>query len=156
MPLAKFAIAFIALISLVASTATASPSQSGLSQESMNSVKDAFRQFAIGYQSLGAEIVHLEAERGPSALGLASAQPQTSLKSGVGKDWRNSMPLRDSVDAWASRASSDHLMSGNGNTQVELDSLRVELVPEPASLIAWSLIGGVFGIGAWKRRQIAS
>ncbi len=158
MRLAKFAVAFGTLICLITSTATASPSLSGLGQDSMNGVKDAFRQFAIGYQDLGAEIVFLEAERGPSApvLGLGSAQPQNSLKGGVGKDWRNFMPVRDNVDAWGSRASSDHLLSGSGNTQIEHDSLRVELVPEPASLIAWSLIGSIFGLGVWRRRQSAN
>jgi len=66
------------------------------------------------------------------------------------------MPVRESVDAWLGHTDAVYSSGGNGNAKAEHDSLRVGIVPEPASLVAWTLIGTVFGVGAWKRRRGAA
>jgi hypothetical protein len=155
MQFVKFAVLFSVLCPLGAASAAASPSQSGLTPDAMNKVQDAARQFAM---NSGAESGLLETGQGAfgASFGLGSAPLQSRLGSGVGKDWRSFIPAHESVDVSASRADSDHVLHGNDNTQIEHESLDVELVPEPASLVAWSLIGGAFCIGAWQRRSLRS
>ena len=162
MHLPKFTIQICALISLGASAALASPSRSDSNQDALDGVKTAFRQFAIGYQSLGAEIVYLQTERGPSASLLGAgmlpqigSQPLGFLKPIAGSDVRNSLSARDSVSAWIGLTDAFYSSLGSGNTKAEHDSLRVGIVPEPASLVAWTLIGSAFGVGAWRRRRSA-
>lgn len=145
----KFALTFGILNSISVSCVLASPSQSEYGQDTMASASDAARQVVLDFANGG----HPIASQGTSDSSLGSAQPQSLLRDGVGKDWQKFMPVRDSVDALASRENADHILRGNGGALVEHESLDVELVPEPASLIAWSLIGSAFGVGAWKRRK---
>lgn len=42
---------------------------------------------------------------------------------------------------------------GGGDQDYNDMTFQVEIVPEPASVLAWSMIGGTFGLAVWRRNK---
>jgi hypothetical protein len=150
MQLAKLGLPLCVALSFGASNVCASPSRGLTDTDALSDVKSAFRAFAIDYQGLGPEVAQFDARL--SSLSGSAALPQNTL---LGSGAKLTLPARESVEAWGGNAEVIFTNRGNGGAQAEHDSLRVGIVPEPASLVAWTLIGSAFGVGAWKRRRRA-
>ncbi len=63
-----------------------------------------------------------------------------------------------SVEAWSGNTTRVGFEDIFGGGDLDFDDMvfSVTVVPEPASLVAWTLIGTAFGVGAWKRRRKAA
>lgn len=63
-----------------------------------------------------------------------------------------------SVEAWTGNSTRVGFEDIYGGGDEDYDDMvfAVTVVPEPASVVAWTLIGTSFGVGVWKRRRNAA